>query len=657
MRRRAHHARPARLANSLLAASLLSTVTPSAWAQTPPPVHELERVVISATRHALPLADAPAAVTVVDRITIEQRGADNVLEALRGETGISVFARTISGRKALALRGFDPKHTLFLVDGRRISASDGVIGHSDFQLDWVPMDEIERIEVVRGPLAALYGAEALGGVVQIFTRAPADTAGGSVALEGSRGQGGRGSDGHRAAVRLTGPLMPDLNGALSVNHSWRDDVPSALDPRISDLEGRHKQEAAWRLQWAAAPGHTLDVQQRFGRERRWAKAVERSGLRRVYGSDTDVDRAHSALGWGADWSGEARWHSDLRVYESRLEMANTRTNGVAALRPNTLRDRAVDAQFDGSPWAGHRLTGGAEWRGEHLENQALPGGEASASHRSVYLQDEARPIAPLTLTAGLRHDTHQRFGHAWSPRLYAVWRAAPQWVFKGGYSRGFKPPTLKQISPGYQEDEGPYTYLSNPELRAEVSRGAEAGLAWDGRDTGVMLMAFDNRVKQLIVPVATGVTVPRTVYRFENVDRATLRGAEVSGSWRPTPAWKLGSNYQYLEAVDGHGQRLEKRPRHTLGACIEWAGGPWRASTQLDATAGQLIASATPGQPAQAAPPLVFLGVSFTRELDAGLRLTVGVGNLTNTNPPERSVLYTAGETPRTLRVALRGRW
>lgn len=652
MRRRAHTARPA-----LIATTLMTTAVLSAWAQTDKPVYELERVVISATRHAMPLADAPAAVTVVDRATIEQRGADNVLEALRGETGVTVFTRTISGRKALALRGFDPKHTLFLVDGRRISASDGVIGHSDFQLDWVPMDEIERIEVVRGPLAALYGAEALGGVVQIFTRAPADTFGGSVSLEGSRGQGGRGSDGHRATARITGPLMEGVKGALTVGESWRDDVPSALDPRISDLEGRAKREAAWRLAWAAAPGHTIDLQQRFGSELRWAKAVERSGLRRVYGSNTDIDRQHTALGWNADWSGGARWHSDVRVYESRLAMANTRTNGVAALRPNTLRDRAVDGQVDGRPWAGHQLTGGAEWRDEGLENQALPGGEASAWHRSVFVQDEARPLEPLTLTAGLRHDAHERFGNAWSPRLYAVWRADPQWVVKGGYSRGFKPPTLKQITPGYQEDEGPYTYLSNPDLQAETSNGFEAGVAWDRRDAGVMLMAFDNRVKNLIVPVATGVTVPRTVYRFQNVDRATLRGAELSGSVRPAVGWKLDATYQYLDATDGNGVRLEKRPRHTLGTGIEWATAQWRASAQLDATAGQAIASTTAGQPPVDVPPLAFLGASVTRQLEQGFRLTIGVSNLTNTNPPERSPLYTAGEAPRTLRVALRGSW
>lgn len=670
---RAASARPCRPPFAVTALALaLATTVATAQTETTPPVPaaptsadtlarpaplELERVVISATRHAMPLADTPAAVTVVDREAIEQRGADNVLEALRGETGIAVFTRTISGRKALALRGFDPKHTLFLVDGRRISASDGVIGHSDFQLDWVAMDEIERIEVVRGPLAALYGAEALGGVVQIFTRAPSDKLAGSVLLEGSRGEGSRGADGHRAAARISGPLLEGLTGALSLSESRRDDVPSALDPRVSDLEGRHKQEAAWRVRWAATPGHALELEQRYGREERWATSVERSGLRRVYGSDTELDRSHTALRWSADWAGPQTWHTDLRVYQSRLSMENTRTNGVAALRPNALRDRAVDLQFDGRPLDQHLLTGGLEWRDENLENQALPGGDSSAWHRSAYLQDEFKPVNDFTLTTGLRHDSHERFGGAWSPRLYAVWRAQPEWVIKGGYSRGFKPPTLKQITPGYQEDEGPYTYISDPELQPETSHGVELGVVWDRRDVGAQLMVFDNRVKNLILPVPTGVTVPRTTYQFANIERAKLQGAELSGSLRFAAVWKVEANYQYLDAHDGNGQRLEKRPRHTLGAGLEWSDGPWRAGARVDSSAGQVLASTTVGQPPQEVPPLTFLGANVTRELGSGLRLSVGLHNITNVNPPERSRLYTAGEAPRTLRIALRGNW
>lgn len=622
------------------------------------PVGPLQTVVVSATRHAMPLADAPASMTVLDRETLLRRGADNLLEVLRGETGITVFGRTIAGRKAMSLRGFDPKHTLFLVDGRRVSASDGVIGHSDFQLDWVPLEEIERIEVVRGPLAALYGAEAMGGVVQIFTRAPSqDRLEASGAVEGSVADGDRGGDGHRASMRLSGPLAASLAGTLSASDTRRQAVASALDPRLSDLEGRHKQELSWRLRLGAAAGQTIDLEQRLGREKRWNEGIERSGKRRLYESVSDIDRRHTALTWNADWGGSGDWRTVLRAYESRLEMSNERSNGVTALRPNTLTDRAAEAQFSGRPREAQLLTGGVELREERLGNDALPGGEGEAWHRSVYLQDEFELSRSLVLTGGLRRDDHERFGGQWSPRLYAVWRLAPQWVLKGGYSRGFKPPTLKQITPGYQEDEGPFTYISNPALRAERSDGVELGLAWDTAAAGVQAMLFDNRVKNLIVPLQTAASGPRTTFVFENVDEARLQGAELSSTLRLSAAWTLGASYQYLDARDGNGVRLERRPRHALGLSADWRSGPWTAGVRVDSTAGQLMPAAVPGQPLQPVPPLTYIGLNASRDLGGGLSLQAGVSNLTDVNPAERSPFYTWGEAPRTLRVALRGRW
>ena len=131
-------------------------------------------MVVTATRHLMLESLAPAALSVVTRQEIETRGADNLLDALRAEPGVSLQGRAIGGRKVLSLRGMDSKHTLFLVDGRRIGASDGVIGHSDFQYDWIAVEDIERVEVVRGPLSVLYGSEAMGGVVNVITRDPSD---------------------------------------------------------------------------------------------------------------------------------------------------------------------------------------------------------------------------------------------------------------------------------------------------------------------------------------------------------------------------------------------------------------------------------------------------------------------------------------------------
>jgi outer membrane receptor for ferrienterochelin and colicins len=617
-------------------------------------------IVVTATRHALALADAPAAMTVITRAQIEQIGADNVLEAIRGETGVAVFGRLIGGRKGVSLRGMDSRHTLFLVDGMRIGASDGVIGHTDFQLDWVPVEEIERIEIVRGPLSALYGAEALGGVLQIVTRRPAEHFEASGLIEGSAADDGRGGDGYRLAARLSGPLssaLPGLRAALSVAQTQRDAVASTIDPRVSALESRDKRQAALRLQWLPASGHEVDFDLRAGDETRDALSVERGGRRRVYLSSTDVERRHAGLAWQANWGGAAEWRSTLRAYASRIEMTNQRDNGVASLRPNRLDDGVLDAQLSAKPTTAQLVTGGIELRDEQLRNEGLPGGEASADHRSLFVQDEIAFGRALTLTAGVRHDEHQRFGSQWSPRVYAVWRVAPQWVVKGGISRGFKPPTLKQITPGYQEDEGPNTYFSDPTLKAETNNAWEVGAAWDTAAAGVQVMLFDNRVKNLILPRLLSINAGRGSYVFDNLDSARLRGVELAANVKLPAGFALVASYQYLDAKDGNDSRIEKRPRHSGGVGLDWTRGAWRAGLRVDSSAGMVLASGVPNQPPQPAPDTsivsAYAAVALTPELD----FTFGVSNLNNLNLTDKSPLYTWAEAPRTWRVGLRGHW
>ncbi len=614
-------------------------------------------VVISATRHAMPLVDAPAAISVVSAEKIAERGADNLLEAIRGEPGVTMFGRTIGGRRTLSLRGMDARHTLFLVDGQRIGASDGVIGHTDFQFDWVAVEEIERIEVVRGPLSSLYGADALAGVVQVIARPKADHFEGSATAEGSWADGGRGGNGHRAAVRISGPLDAQFRVALVAGDTRREAVASASDPRVSELEGRRKSDVGLGASWLTAPGHQIDADLRQGHEERLSFAVEKSGRRRVYLSQSDIDRGHGSLGWQADWGGAAEWRSLLRAYGSHLAMHNTRTNGVTGLRPNILDDKVAEGILSGRAVEGQYLSTGLELRHERLGNEGLPGGQAGARHRSVFLNDEFEAHAALKLTAGLRYDAHERFGHLWSPRLYAVWRAAPDWTVKGGTSRGFKPPTLKQITRGYQEDEGPNTYFSDPALQAETNDAAEIGVGWDTAPAGAQMMIFVNRVRNLIVPQLIGTVAGRGQYVFGNVDSAHMNGLEAAARARLGAGFDLEANYQFVDARDGQGQRLERRARHSAGLGLGWAAGPWRANLRLEHSAGLLLATGVAGQAPQPVPEQTVIGANLAWALSSALEASLGASNLKNMNLAALSPLYTYAEPPRTWRVALRVRW
>ncbi len=634
--------------------ALLALCAQAALGDTAPAVQTL---VITATRNPMPALDAPASIGVVTAEQIAERGADNVFEALRGETGVSLQGRTIGGRTVLSLRGTEFRHTLFLVDGKRIGGTDGVVGHSDFQYDWIAAEDIARIEVVRGPMSVLYGSEALGGVVNVITRRPTDRWAFAALTEGRYGDASLGGDGHRAALRASGRVTEGLALAVSLSDTRRQSLATQEDARLTELEGRHKRDGAVSLWWAPTPGHDIEVDHRIGDEQRWADQRERSGARRFFQSLTDIDRRHTSLGWRAAWQGPWQAQSLLRAYESRIDVGNVRNNGVAALRPNDFVDRVLEGQVSVQPAPSRRFIAGAEARDERLANIGLPGGSGRARHDAVYGQGEFDLAPALTLTAGLRHDRHQHFGHAWSPRLYVVWRAAPGWAIKGGVGHGFKAPSLKQISPDYREDEGPNTYFGNATLRPESSDAAEIGVAWEGADGAAQVTAFHSRVTDLIVPRLLRQVGPRGEYLFENLSSARLRGIETGLTWRLPAGFTASGSYTYLEAHDGTGARLEKRPRSSVGLRLGWQSGPWRAGLGAQYTGPQLLASATPGQPLQQAPELTRVAAQVSRALAHGLTLSGGVDNLTRLRLTEASPLFTGAEPPRTWRLALRGNW
>jgi outer membrane receptor for ferrienterochelin and colicins len=614
-------------------------------------------VVVTATRHPMPFIDAPASMSVVTREQIEQRGADNVLQALLGESGITLQGRTIGGRRGLSVRGMDGRHVLTLVNGKRISASDGVIGHSDFQYDWIPIEGIERIEVIRGPMSVLYGSEALGGVINVILRQPGDVWAGSALLEGRQAIDARGGDGQRVAARVAGPLGPQWRLGVTLSDVRLESVASEAEPLISEIEDRQKRDALVQLAWLPTEGQLVEAEYWVGMEERWATSRERGGRKRYYDTQTDIDRGHASLGWAARWGGALELSSLLRVYESSLDTSNTRSNGVAALRPQKLVDRVIEGQATLAATRQQLVTGGFERRDETLHNDGLPGGWADALHQALYVQDEIAIDPTLALTLGLRYDRQDLFGGEWSPRIYAVWNPAPQWTVKGGYGHGFKAPTLKQISPDYREDEGPNTYFGNADVQPETNDSVELGVGWSTPQASAMLTLFHNQVDNLIVARLFDTVAGRGQYLFENIDQATLRGAEASLRGVLGGGFWTTLNYQYLTAIDGNGQRLEKRPRHSLGARLDWAWGPWTAGLLLTSTYGQLLASAVPGQPPQQVPTLTLLGAQAQWQITPVVELGVGVDNLSDMRLSDKSPLFTYAEPPRTWRLALRTRW
>lgn len=613
------------------------------------PVTELNPLVVTASRSEHSLADAPASVSVITAEQIKARGAGNLLEALRGVPGLSLNGRQVGGRKTLSIRGAEDRHTLVLIDGRRISSTDDTIGHSDYQYGWVAMEQIERIEVVRGPMSALYGSEAVGGVINIITRKGGQQWHGGASVRGELGEGPAG-DGHQMSASASGPLGEWFDLALGVEDRRRAPTPRPENKATSDIEGQDRQSGNLRLGFTPSEGQRLQLDMLRSEEtRRRHEQNTRLPARPYYLDTYDLQRRQDALTWQADWS---LLRSELRYSEAEFEVNNKRSNNIAATRPQRLEDRVWDGNLAFALGDSHSLTLGAERREEFLENAGLTGGSDSALHKALYVQDEIALADDWALTLGTRLDHHAIFGSESSPRAYLVWRASPELTIKGGYGEAFRAPTLKQISPNYVGAEGPHTFLGNADIQPETSRSWEIGADWRDEQSAYTATLFRSEIKDLIYYNLLRRVGPRSIYQYDNISEARIDGLEVALRRALGGGFSLASSMTWLDARDRDSDdKLTGRPEFSATPSLAWQQGAWGAELEWQYIGQQTLQNAA-GQ-LKRAPAYSLVNLSGSYRVDEHLTLRAGLNNAGDLRLEDKSELFGYVEDGRTLWLGL----
>lgn len=606
---------------------------------------ELNPMVVTATRSSVSLADAPAAMTVITAEQIRARGATNLLEALRGTPGITLNGRQVGGRKTLSIRGAEDRHTLVLIDGRRISSTDDTIGHSDYQYGWVGIEQIERIEVVRGPMSALYGSEAIGGVINIITRQAQREWSGGVTLRGDVGQGDTGN-GHRLAARASGPLAESLDVAMAVEEVRRESTPWEQDRRVSEMEGQDRQTGSLAISYRPFEGQTLKLDLLRSDETRDRDQQYAYYARPIYLDTYELERRQNSLAWNADW-GDLQ--SQLRFTRSEFDVTNKRTHNLAPTRPQSIRDDVWDGSLSFHIGEDHALTVGGEHRDERLENAGLIGGSDSATHQAVFIQDEIALATGWALTLGARLDDHEIFGRETSPRAWLVWRATPELTFKAGYGEAFRAPTLKQISPNYVGAEGPHTFLGNADIKPETSRSFELGVDWHDERGAYTANLYRNEIDDLIyyrrLRTEPGIP-PRTIYQYDNIEQARIEGLELTGRRELGYGIALGATVNWMDPRDARTDaKLNGRPEFTATPSLEWTMAKWNALVQWEYIGKQYLEGSN-GQ--ERAPGYSVVNASLGYRLHDNLTLRGGVLNIGNVRLQDKSELFGYAEQGRT---------
>jgi outer membrane receptor for ferrienterochelin and colicins len=636
-----------RRAQRLLAISFVVGATAATQNVSAAAPEEIPQVVVTASFIEQKIEDAPASVTVITREALNNRPVQDLADALHGAAGVNVGGVGLA-RRGISIRGMSNEYTLTMIDGRRISQSAGVIGHSEADVGWVPTEGIERIEVVRGPMSSLYGSDALGGVINIITRTATDEWRASTTSRGEWREDGRGGEVIQTGLYVSGPLMQDVLGVTAYGE-FRDRKPtvSAVDPRLSEMEGREVATGNLALNWTPDDAQRFSLSYGQGSEQRERDAV----TGRNYYVTTDLlDRKQYSLSHTGRWS----WgETTVRGYGTKLEKTNRRSRGTP-VRPQTIEDETYDARTSVNVGALNRVTVGGEWRQEELHDTSMnAAGYDSVRYRGVFAQDELT-LDRWLLVLGTRYDDHDIFGGQNSPRAYAVYHASDELTIKGGVGRGFKAPNLKLLSPEYSVTTSSFVVFGNPDLQPEINTSYELGSSYSANRWSLQATLFQNDVKDLIQSYCAADCNALRVLRYENVDEARIRGVEVGASVIALSSFAVDFNYTFLDAKDlSANQPLAEKPKHAMNLTLKWIPTD-KLNAQLRGNhhGKQTIYSS---EVRYGLPDYTLWGADLNYQLTSHIKLHLSGDNLTDENLAELSSRFTYVEVGRSYSAGFTG--
>lgn len=452
-------------------------------------------VVVTATRTNQSIDDALSAVTIITRAEIEARQATSVQELLTGEAGVQISNNGGLGKAtALFLRGTDADQVLVLVDGVKLTSA--TLGTTAFE--YLPVEEIERIEIVRGPRSSLYGSEAVGGVIQIFTR----RGHGEPQLTASAGGGSHNTE--NASAGFSGSTS-GLSYSASSSYLGSDGYVSCRGTPVPPGGG------CFTFDFTPDGFHNASQSARIGYDFSDTANVEVTALRAQGGTrfaGTFVNHesfVQQTAGVTGRWSPLSSLHLTIRAGQSRDE-ARDDLNSVPQTRFDTLHSQGT-LQADWQLAPQHLLTLGTDAQRDSVASSV---GYAVSSRRDIggFLEYQGG-FASERFSISARHDDNEQFGGqatgsaAWSHRFAGGRRLT------ASFGSAFRAPTFNELY---------YPFFGNPALRPEHSRSAELGLDGSRGEAQWSLHTFETRVKDLIAFDSS--------FLPANIGTAVIRGAE-----------------------------------------------------------------------------------------------------------------------------------
>jgi vitamin B12 transporter len=535
-------------------------LAPHTWAQT---ANSLPPVVVTANRVPTRVDQTVAEVTVIDRAALDRAAGRTLSELLSQHPGVQMTATGGLGKNSgVLLRGTESRHTLLLIDGVRVGTA--TVGNPSW--DNLPLQSIERIEIVRGPLSGLYGSDAVGGVVQIFMRKGQAGMHPSASVTAGSKNYGQVSAGVRFGQGA-------WDGAVGVQHTETRGF-SATNSKVSfgfnpDDDSFRQNAAHLQLGWKLGGDWRSDV-----------RAVYSDGRNEFddgLGANSRGQLLSKLLSWSASGSLASAWRTTLRASHATDE-SDTLVSAGGAFNLGAYQTQQQQLAWENTV---QTKLGNVLVLAERLQQkvskpgQPYPVGERSINALALGLTGKE---AAHTWQANVRRDSNSQFGGETTGTVGYGYDLAPAWRLAGSWGTSFVAPSFNQLY---------FPNFGNPLLQPERGTSGELSVRWVAPGHQLRLAYFENHLRGFMATTGTVTNNSTTI----NIPRAEIKGWTVSheAQWS---AVTLNTSYDYVDArnkdvrSDGqlgtnHNKWLPRRAKNNLKLAADWVSGPWSVGTTL----------------------------------------------------------------------------
>ena len=534
----------------------------------------LDQVVVTGTGTHHRLKDSPVAIEVISGKELRKAGLVKLDDALRMQSPSFNFSTTAMGDYT-TMNGLQNDYILILVDGKKLAGD--VSGNTDLRR--IDMSRVKRIEVLKGSASALYGSEAMGGVINIITEEPKE----ALYLTSYTRLAEKG--------QFTQNLSADVNAGKFSSHTAYQRL-QAGSWQVSPYETDSKSPEGYKETGKQTSNRfRSDVfNQKFGFNPTKKLEVYAQGSyyqRHVYRpvSDYKYDMEYNdyTLGLGAKYLLNKRSYLSLDLYNDNYENFYDYIKDDGKIKKGdevlNMRQHYYNANLKGVFAIGkyNKLSAGLEFREDQLKNpEAGIEKNKGAATWALYAQDELKLFEKLQIVAGLRYTHHEEFGSRVSPKA-SVMMPVGRFNFRLNYASGFRAPDMKQLY--YEKIKSGTLSMGNPDLDPETSNYYSANIEYAGRNFNISVSGYindvDNLISTKVVDLQPGDKENgiKTRKLYVNLNDARLKGFELNLSAYMGVGFSLTGGYSYCDArgtLDGERDLLDRSIRHAGTASANW---------------------------------------------------------------------------------------